>query len=219
MIQCVIFDCDGTLVDSEYLCNLGLEIGLRAKGIEEDAQALMVTFRGWQLEKTLARLSARHGVELDETFVQAYRQLLTKLFAEKLQPISGIEAALAAIDLPKCVASGGPMAKIEQALKLTGLSRHFGGNIFSSYVVKSWKPDPDLFLYAARTMGVRPEACAVVEDSPVGIEAALRAGMRPYLYDPHGVQQVAAGEVISFMEMGQLPELIYHNSPPLDGLL
>lgn len=212
MLQGIIFDCDGTLVDSEYLCNLGLALKLREQGITEEAHHLTASYRGWKLEQVLEKLSFKHGLKFDEVFVQSYRQLVSALFKERLQPVAGVKEALSAINLPKCVASGGPPEKINQALTLTGLSGYFGGNIFSSYVVQSWKPEPGLFLHAAGVMGIQPEACAVVEDSPVGIEAALKAGMRPYLYDPQGIYEAMAGEVTLLKDMRQLPKLLLRSS-------
>jgi HAD superfamily hydrolase (TIGR01509 family) len=212
MFQAVIFDCDGTLVDSEYLCNLGLELKLKEKGVTEDAHTLMSNYRGWKLEQVLERLSFTYELKLDAIFIQSYRQLVSELFNERLQPVEGVKEALSEISLPKSVASGGPPEKIKQALTLTGLAAYFDNNIFSSYVVQSWKPEPGLFLYAAGAMGVRPEACAVVEDSLVGIEAALKAGMRPYLYDPQGIYDTVAREVTVFRDMRQLPDLLMRSS-------
>ncbi|ASP39123.1 hypothetical protein CHH28_10720 [Bacterioplanes sanyensis] len=79
--------------------------------------------------------------------------------------------------------------KIDRALSTTGLSNHFNGNIFSSYVIGSWKPDPGIFLHAAQKMGFKPHECAVVEDSHVGIAAAKSAGMLSVLYDPDGIHE------------------------------
>ena len=172
----------------------------------------MSKYRGWKLEQVLERLSLKYEMELGEIFVQSYRQLVSELFNERLQPVEGVKEALSEISLPKGVASGGPPEKIKQALTLTGLADYFGSNIFSSYVVQSWKPEPGLFLYAAEAMGVRPEACAVVEDSLVGIEAALKAGMCPYLYDPQGIYDTVAQEVTLFRDMRQLPALLMRSS-------
>ena len=182
MIQCVIFDCDGTLVDSEHLSTLALELQLRGCGVQESAAALLDAYKGWKLAEICRVLEAKHSIRLPESFVPDYRQLVEKLFAEQLQPIPGIVHALSEIRLPKCVASSGPPEKIDQSLSLTGLKPFFGERIFSSYVVHSWKPDPGLFLHAAEVMGFPPADCAVVEDSEVGIQAALRAGMRAFWF-------------------------------------
>ena len=185
MIKCIIFDCDGTLVDSEYLCNLGLEIRLRDYGVESSAIDLMKRFRGGKLAAILEAIESEHKIKLKEGFISSYRSLVDELFERDLKPCEGVNAALTAIHLPKCVASSGPLDKINKALSISGLSKHFNGKIFSSYVVGSWKPDPGIFLHAAKEMGFQPSECAVVEDSPVGISAAKSAGMRPILYDPN----------------------------------
>ncbi|MCP3670020.1 MAG: HAD-IA family hydrolase [Gammaproteobacteria bacterium] len=183
MIKCIIFDCDGTLVDSEYLCNLGLEIKLRDYGVESSAIELMGRFRGGKLATILEVIEAEHQIKLEEDFVSSYRALVDELFEKDLKPCEGVNAALTEIGLLKCVASGGPLEKVNKALSVSGLAEHFNGKIFSSYVVGSWKPDPGIFLHAAREMGFPPSECAVVEDSPVGVSAAKSAGMRPILYD------------------------------------
>lgn len=186
MIKCVIFDCDGTLVDSEYLCNLALEIKLKEYGVSESANEMMEKFRGGKLATILESLEQQHKIEFTEDFVGSYRTLVGSLFDEQLQPCEGVAQMLAEISLPKCVASSGPLNKINKALTITGLHGYFEGNVFSSYEVGSWKPDPGIFLHAAQEMGFQPNECAVVEDSPVGISAAISAGMRPILYNPNG---------------------------------
>lgn len=185
MIKCIIFDCDGTLVDSEYLCNLGLEIKLREYGIESSAKEMMLQFRGGKLATILQTIESDYNVKLKENFVSSYRSLVDKLFEKELRPCEGVNETLANLTLPKCVASSGPMEKINKVLSISGLSGHFNEKIFSSYDVGSWKPDPGIFLHAAKEMGFQPNECAVVEDSPLGISAAVSAGMRPILYNPN----------------------------------
>jgi len=207
MIQCIIFDCDGTLVDSEFLCNLGLEIKLRDYGIESSACEMMERFRGGKLATILYELEKEYQLELNKDFVPSYRSLVDRLFEERLQPCVGVAEMLSAISLPKCVASSGPLNKINKALSLTGLSSHFNGNIFSSYEVGSWKPDPGIFLHAAKAMGYSPQSCAVVEDSPIGIAAAQRADMQAILYDPDGIHSHIKG-VYKIQHMCELQNAI-----------
>jgi HAD superfamily hydrolase (TIGR01509 family) len=89
-----------------------------------------------------------------------------------------VRSALAKVSHPVCVASNGPLTKLEQALRLTKLDRHFSGRIFSAYEVGIWKPDPGLFLHAANAMNAAPSRCVVVEDSSIGVQAGVAAGMR-----------------------------------------
>ena len=184
MIKCLIFDCDGTLVDSEYLCNLGLEIQLRNYGVESSAHEMMEKYRGGKLAEILQSIEKEHNILLKENFVSEYRELVNKLFENELNPCEGVLRFLSQNTLSICVASSGPTKKINKALEITGLKKYFGDNIFSSYEINSWKPDPDIFLYAAKRMGMNPDECLIIEDSIKGIESGLAAGMKTVLFDP-----------------------------------
>ena len=116
MIQCIIFDCDGTLVDSEYLCNLALEMQLKEYGVEVSAQAMMEQYRGGKLADILQSIEAKHQVTLEETFVSEYRALVEKLFEQSLKPCAGVREFLNQNTLAVCVASSGPLEKIRRAL-------------------------------------------------------------------------------------------------------
>ena len=186
MIKCIIFDNDGTLVDSENLCNLGLVITLKNYGIDASEGQLVSDFRGVKLADILATMEDIYNVKFDTEFVLQYRKIVDELFEMHLKPVEGVVAMLKQLDIPICVASSGPMEKIERSLALTGISDYFCDRIFSSYTINSWKPEPDLFLHAARELNVHPEGCLVVEDSKVGIIAANRAKMQACLYDPVG---------------------------------
>ncbi len=82
--------------------------------------------------------------------------------------------------VPTCVASSGTHERMRRTLGLTGLDENFAGRIYSATEVPRGKPAPDLFLHAARSMGVEPSRCAVVEDSAYGVRAAVAAGMTAY---------------------------------------
>lgn len=208
-MPCLIFDCDGTLVDSELLGHRALATRLREIGVEEDAEDLSQRYRGFKLQTLLDDLRTRHRIELPESFVADYRSLLTALFESELQAVPHVKDALTQLSQAKCVASSGPRAKIAQALRVAGLAGHFGANLFSSYEVGSWKPEPGIFLAAAQGMGFAPEDCIVIEDSPVGIEAAKAAKMRAFWFDPGRERpyDVEAG-VTAFGDMAELPTLL-----------
>lgn len=104
MVKCIIFDCDGTLVDSEYLCNLGLEIKLREYGVESSASEMMKKFRGEKPARILETLQLNHQIKFRAEFVRSYRSLVDELFEQKLRPCEGVNEMLLEIDLPKCVA-------------------------------------------------------------------------------------------------------------------
>jgi len=128
MVECIIFDCDGTLVDSEYLCCLGLETKLKEYGLHLSANKLTLKYRGWKLSNIIQEIENEHQLKLNNDFVASYRKLVAELFERNLTPSKGVVDALESIDLPKCVASSGPLEKIQKALLVSGLSKYFGSN-------------------------------------------------------------------------------------------
>nr|WP_315490453.1 HAD-IA family hydrolase [uncultured Rhodoferax sp.] len=199
----VIFDLDGTLVDSETLCcQAFLDL---VPALSDPVDVVVDRYRGKKLAVILRDIESRIGARLAENFEQLYRQHVAERFASDLKPIPEVPEMLGALQHPFCIASSGPLEKITHALAVTGLAPLFGHRIFSSYVVGSWKPDPGLFLHAAKAMGFAPEHCVVVEDSPVGLEAAAAAGMRALHYAPHGTAQVSDN---TFSTMSALPALL-----------
>ncbi len=177
MIDCIIFDLDGTLVDSEPLCNQAFLDLLPELSLSADN--LLVRFRGRKLADILCDIENMIGRALPINFEAAYREQVEVLFKSSLQAFPNVHDALIAIEIKTCIASSGPRQKINSALEKTGLDSIFGERIFSSYDIEKWKPDPSLFLHAASEMDTSPKYCLVVEDSPVGIAAAKSAGMIP----------------------------------------
>ncbi|MEI8574050.1 HAD family hydrolase [Methylomonas sp. LW13] len=204
---CVIFDLDGTLVDSEGLGNQAF-LDLLPQ-LHDSLEALIERYRGQKLSSIMIDLENRLGLTLQDSFEQRYRQRVAELFARDLQPMPGVLEMLATLNAPKCIASSGPLAKIRQALEVSGLAVYFGDNLFSSYQIGSWKPDPGLFQYAARAMGFVPGQCVVIEDSEVGVMAALAAGMTPLYYVPTSLTTSyrTEGHVV-FDDMAKLPQLL-----------
>ncbi|OIR09829.1 6-phosphogluconate phosphatase [mine drainage metagenome] len=204
---CVIFDLDGTLVDSEGLCNQAF-LDLLPQ-LSDTVESLIQQYRGKKLTSILADLEGRLSQKLPDAFEQHYRQHVSELFSRELKPMPGVLEMLETANFPKCIASSGPPLKIRQALQVSGLAPYFGDSIFSSYEVGSWKPEPGLFQYAANAMGFMPSQCVVVEDSEVGIEAAAAAGMRAFRYVRNGeTSSCRVGEEVSFDDMLQLPQLL-----------
>lgn len=177
MERCIIFDLDGTLVDSEPLCNRAFKELIPSLRMSETE--LTQRFRGKKLAHILAEIEALLNEQLPNEFEVAYRAQVEKIFASSLEAFPGVGAALRSLDMPICVASSGPQPKIRSALAKTHLTEFFQDRVFSSYDVGYWKPDPGLFLHAANKMGVSPDKCIVVEDSSVGLAAAQSAGMVP----------------------------------------
>ena len=207
--ELVIFDCDGVLVDSEALGNRVLVEFVAEFGLALKLEEAMLLFKGCKMADCVAFIELRLGKKMPPDFVMQLRVRTAEAFERELRPVEGIEAALDKINLPICIASSGPVEKIKLALRVTNLLPRFEGRIFSSYEIGSWKPAPDLFLYAAKNMGVQARSCTVVEDSVLGVRAGIAAGMRVLGYiDQSETRLIKAFGVHVFHSMYQLPCLL-----------
>jgi HAD superfamily hydrolase (TIGR01509 family) len=175
--ELIIFDCDGVLVDSEVLSMAILGDLIAASGIEMQPETVQALFQGRSLASTVKDLQASHQVDISEKDLADMNTRLFASFKAALEPIPGVRQFINRLTLPFCVASSSTPDRIRYSLKLTGLLDDFGERIFSSTMVKVGKPAPDLFLYAAKNMGVKPRNCVVIEDSAAGLQAAQRASM------------------------------------------
>ncbi|MFF0753074.1 HAD family hydrolase [Streptomyces sp. NPDC004267] len=209
-IELVIFDCDGVLVDSERIAArvqvaLGAELGWPLTE-EEVVDRFIGRSHAAIREQVAARLGEETAAIWSERFEQRHREAVDA----DLAAVDGLPEALAAITLPTCVASSGSHDKMRHTLGRTGLYDHFAGRIHSATEVSRGKPAPDLFLHAARSMGVDPAACAVVEDSRPGVEAARAAGMRAFGYAGGltPAERLAGPGTTVFHDMRELPALI-----------
>lgn len=186
-IQAVIFDCDGTLVDSEVPSMDVIHEQACALGLVFTREQAHQKFRGVRLADCIAWIAAQLPqvpTDFAEDFARKVRAAQALRFAEGLAVIPGAFELLGGLRIPFCVATNGPREKVELTLGLTGLRAYFPEHVFSAYEVGIFKPDPGLFLHAAKVLGVAPERCAVVEDSLPGIEAGIAAGMRVFCLLP-----------------------------------
>ncbi len=207
--QLIIFDCDGVLVDTEHITGAFFQRYLLDQGAGDTNGEDLYRYRGYSLAAAIADLERRTGKKVPDTFIDTFRSETMATMEKELRAIEGIEATLDEIDIPKCVASNGPMKKMQLTLRVTNLRHHFGDGLFSAYDIQKWKPDPALFLHAAKSMNVAPERCVVVEDSVHGIDAAVAAGMQVFGYASHGeAQRFAEAGAHCFYKMSELPALI-----------
>jgi HAD superfamily hydrolase (TIGR01509 family) len=216
MTELVIFDCDGVLVDSEPI-SVRIDVEMLAEvGVTMSEEEVIERFVGRSPEVILAETEAQLGRQVPEGWFERGEARLRRAFAAELKPVAGIEETLAAIDVPVCVASSSGHENLRFKLELTGLYERFAGHIFSAAEVANGKPAPDLFLHAARQMGVDPSACAVVEDSRYGVQAARAAGMDVLGY-AGGLTPAAALEgprTVVFDDMRTLPQLLAPGRSP-----
>ncbi len=186
----VIFDCDGVLVDSEGISNAVLADALSGLGLAISGQEAHDRYRGMFLSEIRADAESRLGTPLPPDFLETFERDREEAFKTSLQPVPGARSAVRevrAMGCEVCVASQGRLSKTELTLSLTGLRDLFGPDaLFSAHSVARGKPAPDLFLHAAETMGFAPGRCVVVEDTMIGVQAALAAGMRAIAYAADG---------------------------------
>lgn len=208
-IKAVIFDCDGTLVDSETI-SLAILIECVAEyGLQISHEEAMERFAGNELSVVFAEFEERLGRKLPDDFLDSFRRRQMGVLEQSVQAIDGAEELLSGIRLPFCVASNAPLSKVKLCLTSTGLIRHFDdARIFSAYQINAWKPEPDLFLLAAESLGVAPEHCAVIEDSVFGLKAGLAAGMQVFGFDPHGKLPTDLGPVKHVNRLSELSLLL-----------
>ncbi len=213
MIELVIFDCDGVLVDSEPIA-LRFEADRIARyGWRITPAEIVELFVGRSDSFVREAVAQRTGRALGPEWDAAVQDEFWPALERDLEPVDGIVDALIAVDdhgFRNCVASSGSHEKMRFTLGRTGLWDRFEGRIFSASEVARGKPAPDLFLHAASKMRAQPARCAVVEDSAAGVAAAVAAGMNVFAY-AGGVTPGSKLErpgVTSFDDMRALPALL-----------
>ncbi|MFH9423297.1 HAD family hydrolase [Streptomyces sp. NPDC017529] len=211
----IIFDNDGVLVDSEPISNTILAGYLTELGHPTTYEESLHDYMGAAVHRVHDLVKERTGQLLPEDFETTLHSRVFEAFERELEPVAGVDEVLGKLTAdgtPYCVASSGSHERIRVGHRKTGLDEWFEEEwIFSSQDVGKGKPAPDLFLHAAREMGVAPERCAVIEDSPLGVQAAAAAGMDVYGFTamtPAEKLTAAAGVTGLFASMAELPQLL-----------
>jgi len=207
--ECIIFDCDGKLVDSEEVTNdiiaeMAGELGVKMTGKEATA-----TFGGKTLDAVLYKMRELSGKEIPDDWLPRLIKRVSEAWKAELNPVNGVRELLENLNIPLCVASNGEPIHVNQSLEMTGLRDFFDGNIFCASDVGVPKPAPDLFLYAAKRMGFKPEQCVVIEDSIPGVTAANRARIKVYgLVKLCSAEELENAGGIPFTNMQELAALL-----------
>ncbi|MFI5634567.1 HAD family hydrolase [Streptomyces sp. NPDC051664] len=209
-VDLVIFDCDGVLVDSERIC-VKVDATIMADlGCTFTEAEIIERFVGSSDEVYTAAVEERLGRRLEKNWQRRYEHLYRAAFAAELTAVDGITEVLNGLTTPICVASNGSHDGIRQSLQITSLGDYFETHIFSAADVRNGKPAPDLFLHAARAMGVEPARCVVIEDSAYGVQAARAAGMRAFGYcgGLTPASRLEGPDTVVFETMRDLPGLL-----------
>ena len=178
--ELVIFDCDGVLVDSEIIA-ARVEAELLTKaGFAISPEEIAETYAGLTFKDIMLTIEAKAGIPFQASMIDQAEDLVDRRLAKDLRAIEGVHQAVGSITGLRCVASNSRLERLEAMLTKVQLKPFFGDKIFSAPSIpsKKTKPEPDVFLYAAEQMGVKPERAFVIEDSVHGVTAAKRAGMR-----------------------------------------
>jgi len=232
-VDALILDCDGVLVDSEPITNRVLTEMLHELGLSFTLEQTLRTFMGRSLRVELSIIEALIGRPLPAGWYAGFAQRRDTALAREVRAVPGVAEvidALAASGLPHAVASGADRAKMRVTLGATGLLRRFetdaaqaiahapgyateappGSRLFGADMVEQPKPAPDVYLLAARSLGVAPARCVVVEDTPTGTTAGVAAGMTVLGFCAHTEPRdlLAAGASAVFDDMRRLPALI-----------
>ena len=211
MIELVIFDCDGVLIDSEPIANRIFSEQLAMEGMHMTPEEVWHAFVGNSRDRCIELAGRMRGKPLPEGFAERWDEALHVALDVEARPVEGSPELLRSLPVPYCVASNGEPMHMRRGLTAAGLMPLVEGRLFSAALVEQPKPAPDVYLHAAKAMRVAPRACAVVEDTPTGTRAGLAAGMRVFGYIGHPLNQGPELQRLgatTFTRMSQLPALL-----------
>ncbi len=210
----VIFDCDGVLVDSEPPANRVLSEAIVELGLPATFESVTARFKGRSLSDCVKLIESDLGRSVPADFLTRLNERTFAAFRDELEAVPGVRAVLEGLSLPRCVASSGSHEKMRFTLGLTALLPWFEPHLFSATQVERGKPAPDLFLFAAKSMGVPAERCVVVEDSVPGICGAVAAGMRVLGFAREGSpEELCAAGAEVFLHMDELLPRLMQSHP------
>jgi HAD superfamily hydrolase (TIGR01509 family) len=214
-VRRLLFDCDGVLVDSEAVA-LGVLLARFGEvlGPGVDIGARLKDLLGLPIEEIAERIGRDHGCTFEAEWIGECRHRIEQSLLELADPITDVAWALERLDMPMAVVSNSGLAHVRGALERTGLARFFDA-VFTAEQVGRSKPAPDLYRFAAASLGVEPEHCLAVEDSRAGVTAAVAAGMTVigftgggHLPEGHAHVQHNLGVAESVATMRELPAAV-----------
>lgn len=211
MIDLLILDCDGVLVDSEPLITQMMSEDLSQRGLRIAPEECHALFVGGTM-RSAGGEARRLGADIPDDWATEMDRKIAVRLAEGVALIDGIEALLDWADaqgIATAVASNGPQAKMRVSLGPSGLWDRFAGRIHSGHDDGKPKPDPHMLLKAARLAGVDPAKAAMIDDSPAGVNAALAAGVLPIGLATDGdTARLAQPGVHVIQHLGEVPDLL-----------
>lgn len=211
----LVFDCDGVLVDSELIAHGALAELLTRLGRPITMDEALRIFSGRNRADTIRLTEKLLGRPIPEQEGAQARAAMLDAFRRELKPVAGLRETIALLPYRRCVASSSDPERLHLALDVTGLAPLFGDHVFSAAQVARGKPAPDLFLYAANQMKADPRTCIVIEDSVLGVEAGVAAGMTvigfagaAHASDALAARLAQAGASAVIRQMADLPPVV-----------
>lgn len=199
----LIFDFDGVIADSEAIANTVLAEFVIALGHSTTLDEALTRYSGRRWDEAVAEIEVSIGKPVPANFSGKLKRATLERFRTDLKEVVGAADFIQHFaHLPRCIASSSSLDRLQLCLSVLGLEAQFGNHVFSADMVTRGKPHPDIFLYAAERLGVRPSECLVIEDSAGGIRAAVAAGMTAvglcaasHIRDGHDLKLRDAGAV------------------------
>ena len=215
-MELVIFDCDGTLMDSERIASEVESAALAEYGVSISPEEYERRFSGTSTPQALAELMAEAGREVPEGYVARVDAEIVRRFRTEVKAVPGAHDILDRFDQPRCVCSNSTVEKLEAELRRADLWDRFRPYVFSAEDLPDCavKPAPDVFLHACGEFDVAPERALVLEDSVSGVLAAKAAGCRVVGFagtarsKSHADLLTEAGAETVIFRLRDFPELI-----------
>ncbi|MEO8019143.1 MAG: HAD family phosphatase [Pseudomonadota bacterium] len=186
-LPALIFDCDGVLIDSEYLASRVESEVARDLGLTMGVDEAHDLFLGKTVDGVLDAIAVRADRRPSAAWVYNWAFATAHAFLRELKAVDGVGVAVETLRRRghrMAVASQSPLARVQLSLQVAGLAGQFGEHIYVTSMVPRPKPAPDIYLLAAARLGATPADCIVIEDSPAGAAAALAAGMKVVGFAP-----------------------------------
>jgi HAD superfamily hydrolase (TIGR01509 family) len=202
-VGALIFDFDGVIADSEAIANTVLAETVSELGHPTTLDQALTRYMGRRWSEVVTEIEAAIGRPLPDNFSDQLKLATLERFRTDLKEVSGATDFIRRFaHLPRCIASSSSIDRLQLCLSVLGLQAEFGSHVYSADMVARGKPHPDIFLYAASKLGVKPNECLVIEDSAGGIRAAIAAGMTvvglsaaSHIRDGHDLRLRDAGAV------------------------
>lgn len=215
--QLILFDCDGVLVDSEYIAAQVESELLTDAGYPISPEEIAERFAGLTWPSILMEIERESSLPISASLIEKSRKIMTERIKQELLTVDGIEDVVTALAYPKAICSNSTTEALELMLKRSTLHEAFAPHIFSAREVgnKEAKPAPNVYLHAAQQFNVDPKDCFVIEDSSHGVQAARSAGMRvigftggAHTYPGHADKLTEAGAETVINRHRDLPAVI-----------